>query len=420
MESLETLREEAARRWSVLALCEEMAGSDAYANHAEALGARRFLVKALDRAMREGDEEAMTIVGGALGRCGELAKRERSVELRSVAGSQVGSRAGQPPSTLEVTLPVSGNVVIVHESAWKDAGLAWRVWGSAQIMSRILDAAPALVRNLEVLEIGAGCGLCGIVAASLGAKRSTITDGAPGALAAIQRSAAELPNATAAFLDFRDDADIIDGIVSLDDARSSNEARHWVHSRSGSQRTVIEEYKLSVDAEYDVCIATDVLYSEEHSTPLAASLSRRIRPGGTGLVLNACRHAGLLSEFAIALLARGLRVQISVAERFKGEDDTQEYQGGHLHRTLPAEAEAWWTEIARDLSDFSSLVVADEDSSLSLLADAAAACEFMTRFEGRFVLMRVRRPDVPSVNTETHARDESVPPFPATPPPLLS
>jgi len=382
------------RRAATLALCEEMARSDSAASHAEALGARRFLIKALDRAMRDGDEDAMTVVGSVLGRCAELAKRERSVELRSVAGSQVGPRAGQPPSTLEVILPTSGAVVRVHESAWSEAGLAWRVWGSAQIMARFMDAAPELVRDLDVLEVGAGCGLCGLTAARVGARRAVITDGAPGALAAIKRSAAELPNAQAAFLDFRDDADILDGVVSLEEARETNTARHWVHSRSASAKSAMEECKLPVDDEFDVVLATDVLYSEEHAGPLAASLARRIRPGGRGYILNACRHSGLLTDFAVSVLTRGMRVQISVSEQFDGEDTLTEYQGGHLHRELPTHAEDWWTATAKELAKFSSLVVVDDDASICMLADAKKSADFLSQFEGRFVMIRVTKPMV--------------------------
>ena len=32
--------------------------------------------------------------------------------------------------------------------------------GAGQIMARCFDAAPELVRDLSVLEIGAGCGVC--------------------------------------------------------------------------------------------------------------------------------------------------------------------------------------------------------------------------------------------------------------------
>ena len=300
---------------------------------------------------------------------------------------------------------MSDVVVRVHESEWRDAGLAWRVWGSSQIMSRCLDAAPELVRALDVLEIGAGCGLAGLTAARVGAKRVRITDGAPGAIDAIARSVSELPPECAAtteamFLDFRDDDDILAGVVSLEEARASNEARHWVHARSAAHKSMIESCKLPVDDVFDVVLATDVLYSDEHAAPLAASLTRRIRPGGCGYILNACRHGGILADFAHALLSRGMRLQISAIERFDGEDDVKEYQGGHLHRALPPQADAWWTASAKELVKFSaSTIVADEDASIAMLADFEVLREFMTSFEGRFIFIRVSRPDIEATAT---------------------
>ena len=325
----------------------------------------------------------------------------------------MGERAGAKPSTLEVRLPVSDIVVRVHESEWRDAGLAWRVWGSSQIMSRCLDAAPELVRALDVLEIGAGCGLAGLTAARVGAKRVRITDGAPGAIDAIARSVSELPPECAAttkamFLDFRDDDDILAGVFSLEQARASNEARHWVHARSAAHKSMIESCKLPVDDVFDVVLATDVLYSDEHAAPLAASLTRRIRPGGCGYILNVCRHGGILADFTHALLSRGMRLQISAIERFDGEDDVKEYQGGHLHRALPPQADAWWTASAKELVKFgASTIVADEEASIAMLADVDVLREFMTSFEGRFIFIRVSRPDVDA--TETPAISDRAP-----------
>jgi len=50
-------------------------------------------------------------------------------------------------------------------------GLGVRVWAIAHATCRELAAHPESVRGLDVLEIGAGTGLCGIVAAKLGARR---------------------------------------------------------------------------------------------------------------------------------------------------------------------------------------------------------------------------------------------------------
>jgi len=391
-------KEADARRRTTLALCEQMRlGGASATSYAMTLGARGALIKALNRAMREGDENVMDIVGNALGKASEPGNREASVELRAVAGSQVGARASAPPSTLCVRLPVSGCEIGVCESDWKDAGLAWRVWGAGQVMARCFDAAPELVKDVSVLEIGAGCGVCGLVAARLGASRAVITDGAPGALDAIRRSVEGLPeecarNASAAFFDFRDDEDVLNGTVSIEDARACKEVNHWVHSRPNALKSTIEACKLPVDETFDVVVATDVLYSDDHVGPLAASFIRRMKPSGRGFILNACRNGTLIAHFIQKLVPHGVAVRISALERFDGEEEfTGKYEGGHLHRDLPDTVETWWNESAQTLVQFTTAVIADEaTTSAPGFIETERLESFMTALEGRFVLLDVR------------------------------
>ena len=42
---------------------------------------------------------------------------------------------------------------------------------SLQFFCRYLEANPGIVRSLDVLEIGSGCGLCGLLSAKLAAKQ---------------------------------------------------------------------------------------------------------------------------------------------------------------------------------------------------------------------------------------------------------
>jgi predicted nicotinamide N-methyase len=399
-ELLETTQAADARRSAALELCEAMTRGGASAvSYADSLGAKTMLIKALNAGMRDGDDEVMDVVGAALGKMSQMAKREAYVELRTVPGSQVGSAASRPPMTVSVHLPFSGKTVRVCESAWADAGLAWRVWGGAHMLSRFLDAEPKRVAGKDVLEIGAGCGLCGLTAATLGARRVVISDGAPGALGAIAASVNELPekNASMAFLDFRDDEDILNGTVSVAEARATNELRHWVHANPKARKEIVEASKLSVDEAFDVVIATDVLYSEEHAAALAACITRRLRRGGSGYILNACRHSGLMSSFITELLSRGLSLRLSAVERFEAEQ-ISEYQGGHLHRALPEESEDWWTSCAKTLSTTDSFLIAESETLKSLAADPLKLEEFIAPYEGRFVFVHAtpRAVDTPA------------------------
>ncbi|KAL3155850.1 hypothetical protein ABBQ32_012859 [Trebouxia sp. C0010 RCD-2024] len=63
----------------------------------------------------------------------------------------------------------------IKEGALGD-GLGARVWVVAHTLCRELLKHPAVVADKTVLEIGSGCGLCGILAAKLGAAQVVLTD----------------------------------------------------------------------------------------------------------------------------------------------------------------------------------------------------------------------------------------------------
>ena len=52
------------------------------------------------------------------------------------------------------------------------------MWEASQALARVLVAQPAEFweRNRRVVELGCGCGLCGLVAAGLGAHEVVLTD----------------------------------------------------------------------------------------------------------------------------------------------------------------------------------------------------------------------------------------------------
>ncbi|RLN02689.1 hypothetical protein BBJ28_00016348 [Nothophytophthora sp. Chile5] len=76
--------------------------------------------------------------------------------------------------------PRSDVCVRVVQDTTKVDGLGGEVWAGALVLCEFLEAqAGALVHGRDVIELGAGCGLCGLVAASLGAKSVVLTDEYP-------------------------------------------------------------------------------------------------------------------------------------------------------------------------------------------------------------------------------------------------
>jgi len=434
-----------ARRALLLELAAAVTADARAADFADAHGGRDLLLKSMDGAMRVGDEELMDAVGAAVAARSRCADATDATELLAVGGSQVGAASQRPPGVEVVRLHKAEADVHVHESAWSDAGLAWRIWGASRIMAHALDAAahaersnatrgrdadtkpspgfpetrfasrafrdaldrgktdpdpPFMrVRGARVLELGAGCGLGGLAAAAVGAAEVVLTEGAPGALAALARSAEAAGETVCAknekrktaaigvggvaprvaFLDWRDDqaaleaetrnvstecidADVgrkqtDDGalprvesgtsVLEIGAAPSGKEgkARNWVHKLRGGAQTLASLPRLGEDETFDVIIGSDLLYDEAHCAPLAACLARRLEKAEAARahVVLAVRRGALIAELcARAHTSWGLRFEVRALDVFEEERLVlAQQQGGHIAREETPGAEAW-------------------------------------------------------------------------------
>lgn len=61
------------------------------------------------------------------------------------------------------------------QQSWGEGGVAAVVWDAAVVLAEYLETNPHMVKDKKILELGAGTGLAGMVAAHLGAT-TTITD----------------------------------------------------------------------------------------------------------------------------------------------------------------------------------------------------------------------------------------------------
>ena len=438
----------ASRRDALLELATAMAADARAACFVESLGARELLLKSLEGAIRRGDEALMDAVGAAVAahsRCDAPA-----VELMAVGGSQVGAASQRPPGVELVHLRHSGRTVRVHESSWEDAGLAWRIWGASRILAHALDAAAAAERRSQivatgthdvpvssssasravptpssaahvrvvgrrVLELGAGCGLCGLAAAAVGAREVVLTEGAPGALSALARSAADAvrdnPESAArvAFLDWRDDEAALDAARKHPDGDrdvpgsnpgGSAPERNWVHKLAGGAAAAEALPRLAPDETFELVVGSDLLYDESHAAPLAACLARRLarEDHARAHVVCAVRRGALVGSLAVAARRRGLLVGARALAPFEGEDgELRERQGGHITRAEPEGVGEWRESGGERFAEGAGTVVDDEDGTYGDSGtfgeeEAAKLAAAVASLEGRVAMLTMRWP----------------------------
>eukprot|EP00850_Spirogloea_muscicola_P007682 SM000039S14512 [mRNA] locus=s39:498908:501358:- [translate_table: standard] len=127
-----------------------------------------------------------------------LGPSEDDSRLLDALAALVAACAGTTAATAAAlkVFEFNGVAVTVLEMPYHDAGLGWKVWGAALLLAAQLRAAPEAVRGRRVLELGAGCGLCGLLAAQLGAVEVALTDCVPAILDNLAAAVHLLPAST--------------------------------------------------------------------------------------------------------------------------------------------------------------------------------------------------------------------------------
>ncbi|GBG34213.1 Protein-lysine methyltransferase METTL21C [Hondaea fermentalgiana] len=222
---------------------------------------------------------------------------EEEMELPELAESEVPLAAGGLPAEEEEgeerAQKPARIVKLVHLRDPK-AGVFSQAkkqffWGTSLLTASFvnaldLSAEAAAGKDIEVLEIGGGSGLCSLTAALVGAASVRMTDLVPDALRVCEKSAAAnaLSNITFAKLDWN------------------------------APETVPE-------SAFDLVIGSDILFYRGTVAPVARAFAQALRPGGIGILSDPCRcntddfiakleELGIVAEthlFRPRMLARG-------------------------------------------------------------------------------------------------------------------
>ena len=346
---------------------------------------------------------------------------ERTIELKAVACSQIGAEATQRnPEVQTFRMRKNKEVeVCVHESSWSDAGLAFRIWGAARVAFRVVDFASEyfIEKEKTCLELGSGCGLIGAAIASLDGGRCTVTEGAPGALAALRKTALGVNEASkkesmkVAFLDWRDDLAALEeeknGTVECIVANaqstksptpsfSSSSTCNFVHANKATFENAHVNMRLEDDARFDCLVGSDLMYDRQHCTALAASVARRLRPNGEAIIFLAVRSEELLIAFGKKCAKRGLSVGVYAPTKpHEDLEDFSETTGGHANRPLPELCNEYWDLVAEKFStcllskDYASFAPLSSSSSSLKDEDETSNASIRSALEGRFAMVRV-------------------------------
>jgi predicted nicotinamide N-methyase len=178
------------------------------------------------------------------------------------------------------------------------------IWTCSQILFGYLDDHPGLVAGKNVLELGAGLGLCSIAAHHLGAKRVLATDG---------------------------DVDVLENLrynidFNIGDADATSESEDTSKRIQCPQLVWGEEMKEFEDKydKPDVIIGTDVLYFTRNLEPLWQTINALLKPDGKFL-LSFVTHSVTVAEILEAARHYGFKwKKPNISGNSDGEEEKEE------------------------------------------------------------------------------------------------
>jgi predicted nicotinamide N-methyase len=190
---------------------------------------------------------------------------------------------------------------------YAEGGLGWRVWPAAVLLGQFICNHSEIVISKTVLELGAGLGLPGLLAGKLGASRVCLTDCLPLALAKLNKSiqANNLTDiAEVANLDWVVQSGADETACGVRDHKSGALTTEAFLQRQHGEPTIL----IPPEDQFDVVIASDVLYEKHHAECIVAVLAARCKRGGCCVLACVIRDGGISAQvLAKRALATGFK-----------------------------------------------------------------------------------------------------------------
>jgi predicted nicotinamide N-methyase len=168
------------------------------------------------------------------------------------------------------------------------------MWPSAVALSRWLVSNPTEVQNVDILELGAGCGLTGLVAARLKAIHGEIEGEAP-SVTLTDFNPTVMKN-----IEQNIRLNGLQGVargIGLDFYKQDVTVDGWLDTNGDKREQV------------DLVLAADVICQPDDAFAAARSIFCSLRPGGKAIVVSADpKHRFGVERFEEACVLVGLRV----------------------------------------------------------------------------------------------------------------
>lgn len=257
--------------------------------------------------------------------------------------------------------------VQVNEIDYAQGGLGWKVWGAGLILSWRLLALKDMIRGKEILELGSGCGLCGLILANLGASKVVLTDNISDILFNLSRNISLLTLNCQSKLEpdreihheklgYNQEQLIVKNLTDCIYEKNTPEEDpcpclirvrmlDWMEdSALASDNSSIEIQVpsvfpgVAVDEKFDWIVGSDLLYDLKSSLALAGVIRRRLlNSNSRALIVNPIREKDLLEQFLKEVNRLGLTTNVEQVDQQEwtncklatygedGDDDLDEY-----------------------------------------------------------------------------------------------